>query len=481
MTTTALDPGNRPGQDAESATSQPRGRVGQTLAERFVLTRQLGKGGMATVYEAQHRNGKRVAIKILHPELVHNEEILGRFLREGYAANAVKHPGVVSALDDGITEDGLPYMVLEFLEGESLEDRLERLGAPLELPDVLSIAVAVLNVLEAAHSRTIVHRDLKPDNLFLTVDGEVKVLDFGIARVADLGLPSTTRTGIAMGTATFMPREQAHGDLKRLDARADLWALGATLFYALTCRYLFEATTPVEFLAKLITSDPRPIGQVLPSLPGPIAAVIDRALQHDLARRWSSAVEMKQALLAAAADAGIAIPPSPSPCGYVAPTAPRIQVAAALPSLRRPLPSRPEGPEAPTQIAAPAPAPRPSGPLPAEAEPAAPARPAQSPALLGVAALLCLTLGAVAALWFQGRDRPALVAVAQATPSVSAALPVTSALPAPTPSAPMASASAVTSALPRPSPATPPAARPRSTPPGPPRSQGGTDLGSARQ
>jgi serine/threonine-protein kinase len=276
---------------------------------------------MGVVYEARHRNGKRVAIKLLHPELMVHSDVLKRFLREGYLANAVEHPGVVSVLDDGVTDDGLPYMVMEFLEGENLDARLTRLGRPLALPDVLAIGVAMLDVLELTHSRGVIHRDIKPENVFLTSTGGVKLLDFGIAYLLDTGGGgmSTTRPGVAVGTPTFMPREQAQGLGGKVDGQSDLWSVGATLYFALTTEFLYAASSVSEFVAQLVEAEPRPIRSLVPAIPEPIAEVIHRALQHDRARRWQTAGEMRKALLAAAKEIGVEIPPFPSPEGYASP------------------------------------------------------------------------------------------------------------------------------------------------------------------
>jgi serine/threonine-protein kinase len=282
---------------------------------------------MGVVYEARHRNGKRVAIKLLHAELMVHADVLRRFLREGYLANAVEHPGVVSVLDDGVTEEGLPFMVMEFLEGENLDARMMRLGRALQLPDVLAIALATLDVLKLAHERGIIHRDIKPENVFLTATGGVKLLDFGIAYLLDsAGGMSSTRPGITVGTPTFMPREQAQGLGGVVDGQSDLWSLGATMFFALSGEFLFSASTVPDFLQKLLREDPRPLRDLVPSIPEPIARVIHLAIQHDRDLRWKSAGAMREALLAAAAEAGVAIPGSPALEGFEPPN-PRLSAA----------------------------------------------------------------------------------------------------------------------------------------------------------
>src|SRR5580692_2289878 len=160
-----------------------RGRIGVLLQDKWKLDSLLGIGGMAAVYAATHRNGKRVAVKMLHPEFSHDEEIRTRFLQEGYAANTIQHDGAVSVLDDDLAPDGSAFIVMELLEGETVEQRWERSGQRLPIGDALVIIEQLLDVLVAAHARNVVHRDIKPENLFVTKAGAVKVLDFGIAKV----------------------------------------------------------------------------------------------------------------------------------------------------------------------------------------------------------------------------------------------------------------------------------------------------------
>lgn len=300
--------------------SLARQRVGSWLSGKWRLDGVIGAGGMGVVYEARHRNGKRVAIKLLHPELMLRGDVLRRFLREGYLANAVEHPGVVSVLDDGVTDEGLPFLVMEFLEGENLDARLNRLGRPLALPDVVAIGLAMLDVLALTHAAGVIHRDIKPENVFLTSAGGVKLLDFGIAYLIDTaGSMSSTRPGVAVGTPTFMPREQAQGLGGKVDGQSDLWSVGATLYFALSTEFLYEAGSVTAFLQQLLEVDPRPLRSLVPAIPEPIARVVHGALQHDRALRWKTAGDMRAALCEAAAEAGIQIPPTPSLEGYATP------------------------------------------------------------------------------------------------------------------------------------------------------------------
>src|SRR5580692_274732 len=222
-----------------------RRRVGMVLQDKWKLDSLLGIGGMAVVYAATHRNGKRVAVKMLHAEFNHDEEVRTRFLQEGYAANTIQHDGAVSVLDDDLAPDGSAFIVMEMLEGETVEQRWERSGQRLPVGDVLWIAEQLLDVLVAAHAKSVVHRDIKPENLFVTKAGALKVLDFGIAKVFEQRQTrqSTTRAGMVMGTPAFMAPEQALAHWEEVDGRTDLWAVGATMFTMLSGRHVHDAKT----------------------------------------------------------------------------------------------------------------------------------------------------------------------------------------------------------------------------------------------
>jgi len=281
----------------DDALALARSRVGSTLNGKWRLDHLLGVGGMAAVYEATHRNRKRAAVKILHPEFSMNLAVRQRFLREGYVANSVGQSGAVAVDDDDVAEDGCAFLVMELLDGETLDARWERKGKHLPPGEVLSLVDQVLSTLSAAHAAGIVHRDLKPENMFLTRGGAVKILDFGIARLRELSQSaSKTQTGSMMGTPSFMPPEQARGRWDEVDAQSDLWAVGATMFTLLTGRYVHEASTVNEALAFAVTQPARSISMLLPDLPFPIVELVDRALAYDKNTRWSSAATMQGAL-----------------------------------------------------------------------------------------------------------------------------------------------------------------------------------------
>jgi serine/threonine protein kinase len=253
---------------------------------------------MAVVYKATHRNQAEFAIKMLHPELSLNEDMRTRFLREGYAANSVKHPGSVCVVDDDVAEDGAAFLVMELLDGMPCDSLATACGGCLSLDAACAIALETLEVLVAAHSNGIIHRDIKPANLFLMRDGGLKVLDFGIARVRDSmasGVHSTG-TGMLLGTPAFMAPEQAVGKAGDLDARADLWAVGATVFGLASGQMVHDAETAAALFVKLATEQARSLSVALPGAPGAVAAVVDRALSLDKTQRWPTAMDMHQAL-----------------------------------------------------------------------------------------------------------------------------------------------------------------------------------------
>jgi eukaryotic-like serine/threonine-protein kinase len=277
--------------------TRARGRLGQMLRNKWRLDVLLGVGGMAAVYAATHRNGNRAAVKVLHTELSANEEVRARFMREGYVANSVGHEGAVKVLDDDVADDGSMYLVTELLDGETLEDRRVRFGGRLSEDDVLSVTDQVLDVLVAAHSKGVIHRDVKPANIFLTRSGQLKVLDFGIARLRELSTISlATRSGLTMGTPAFMSQEQARGLWNEVDARSDIWSVGATMWHALTGKLVHDGRTANEELLSAMTKPAPPLSSVLVSVSPAVARVVDRALAFDKEKRWLDAQRMQEAV-----------------------------------------------------------------------------------------------------------------------------------------------------------------------------------------
>jgi serine/threonine-protein kinase len=331
--------------------------VGTWLRDKYRLDAVIGVGGMATVYRGAHRNGNRVAVKVLHTELSLSTDVRTRFLKEGYVANAVDHPGVVRVLDDDVTSDGAVFLVMELLEGDTLDTHWRNHDCRLPPQDVAAYAVQILEVLAAAHAKGIIHRDIKPENLFLTTDGVVKVLDFGIARMRD-GAGVVTRTGRMMGTPAYMPREQALGLINEIDPRTDLWALGATMFALIAGRHVHVGETPETMVVHSATRPAESLATVAPEVPPALVAVVDRALSFHREERHADATAMIAALEAAQLTAyGISAPRRSVPRSASSSEAMQDTVKAPDPEARAPTAvaaTEPAGaaPAAPTQGAA---------------------------------------------------------------------------------------------------------------------------------
>jgi serine/threonine-protein kinase len=284
-------------------------RVGSVLNDKWKLERLLGIGGMGAVYAARHvRNGSRAAVKILHPELARLADVRERFLQEGRAANAVQHTGVVKVIDDdriNVGPDaGTSYLVMDLLDGQSLEDRLLR-GPPLDERELLGMLSEVLDVLAAAHGAGVIHRDLKPENLFFAKETPSRrtqwmVLDFGLARLLDAAV--VTGSGVAVGTPAYMSPEQAGGRRDEVDQRADLFSLAATAFRVLTGRRIHEGGTPVEVVLKMAGTPAPRLREVAPEAPEPIAQIVDRALAFKRDDRYPDARAMRADVLKVLSD-----------------------------------------------------------------------------------------------------------------------------------------------------------------------------------
>ncbi len=275
-------------------------RLGSSLCGKYSLTRLIGVGGMAAVYAGVHRNGHAVAVKILHERLAADPEIERLFRREAQLANKVDHPGVVAVVDDDVTADGCIFLVMPLLRGETLRARAERMGGRLPVEEVVVLTHEMLGTLRAAHEKKIVHRDIKPENVFVTTGGDVRVLDFGIGRFFEVTeTASVTRSGRALGTPAFMAPEQALGRLREVDARTDLWAVGATMFSLLTGRFVHDSESATELAVLTAARPARRIADVAPDAPDAIGKVIDRALMFSKEDRWQDAETMDRELLAA--------------------------------------------------------------------------------------------------------------------------------------------------------------------------------------
>jgi eukaryotic-like serine/threonine-protein kinase len=298
--------------DRRGGSTPPEARVGSTLNGKWRVDRLIEVGGMSSVYEATHRNGRRAAIKMLQTRFASDPEVRRRFLREGYVANKIDHPGAVDILDDDTAEDGAPFLVMELLEGESLAGWLARAGGKLRAIDMLGVAQQLLEVLEIAHENGIVHRDIKPGNVFVTSAGHVKLLDFGLARIRDGVLSLVpTAAGIVLGTGGYMPPEQARGIPEEIDVRADIFAVGALMFRAIAGRPIHDKATQFETIVSAMSEHAPPFATVVADAPPLLAAALDRALAFDKESRWPTARAMSDALQAAYEETRRRPPPLP--------------------------------------------------------------------------------------------------------------------------------------------------------------------------
>ena len=286
---------------------EARRLIGTVLGGKWTLDALIGMGGMASVYAATHRNGRRAAIKLLNDEFSRITEVRDRFLREGYVANHIGHPGVVSILDDDTTDSGQVFLVMELLEGDSFLARIQ--NRSLTAAQVVFIGEQVLEPLATAHRRGIIHRDIKPGNIFVCSDGRVKVLDFGLARVLEGNDLEPTRDGLVLGTVPYLSPEQAHAKRDAIDWRSDIYGVGAMLFYALAGRYVHEYSNQLDMLMATMKNPAPSLASVLPGAPAKVVALIDRALMFDPNQRWQSAEDMAEAARAAFQElTGAAIP-----------------------------------------------------------------------------------------------------------------------------------------------------------------------------
>lgn len=454
--------------------------IGQTLGH-YRVTDQLGAGGMGVVYRAQDMKlGRQVAIKVLPSGSASTTEALERFRREARTASSLNHPNICTIY--GFDEEaGQCYLAMELLEGEPLDQRLN--GRPLEFLTLVDIAVQVADALDAAHTDGILHRDIKPANIFITKRGQVKVLDFGLAKLtndaqrlsgADAIMETraerfTSLAGTTVGTIAYMSPEQARGE--SLDPRTDLFSFGVVLYEMATGRQSFPGHTTAVVFDGILNREPVPPSTVNQQLPNDLDRIIARALEKDRDLRYQTAADLKSDLQRLRRDSGsrrvsavreatpsgtavLAIPPSVAAAGHRAPP--------------NRVPAPPEGPPAS------APAAEHRSAAGASSEPS-PARPRW--ALIGTGAVAVAALAA--ALWVMGRsapaDTPTEPPAQTAPPGTASTSPSSSPAPGPgaaTPAAPdVASSSVAPGAGDKPATKTPakaPAPRPPSAAPAAP-------------
>jgi eukaryotic-like serine/threonine-protein kinase len=279
----------------------------QTSTKRYRRVRLLGHGGMATVELAQDTElGRPVAIKRLADNLAANEEYEQRFLREARLAARLSHPNIVAVYDAG-TENRIPYIVMEYVEGETVSDLLRRRGR-LEPAEAVALVLQACSGLEAAHEAGLVHRDIKPQNLLLGPDGTLKIADFGIARSLDG--TQLTQAGTVLGTAGYLAPEQASGE--KVSAAADIYALGAVLYELLTGRPPYEADSLAGLFAKQTEGSITPLRELAPAAPSRLEDAVMHALARDPEYRPESAAAFA-AELAATPTAVTSVDRSPAP------------------------------------------------------------------------------------------------------------------------------------------------------------------------
>ncbi len=390
----------------------------------YEVVRVLGAGAFGTVYEAvRHPLRKRVALKVLHADMARNPEAVARFLREAEAASQLDHPHIVDVQDLGAI-DGSSFLAMEFLEGETLDARLDRVTR-LSVEDALDLLLPILSAVSAVHARGIIHRDLKPANVFLSLGPQgdfPRLLDFGIAKDTHSST-SLTLTAAVLGTPSYMSPEQVR-ESRLIDLRSDVWALGVVLYQCVTGRRPFEGSSLFETFEQIMRGPIAPPGATAPGVPPGFDAVVLRALQRDPGQRFASVRDLGAALIPFAS--------------------PRAQAAWGREFIRSEAPSR-----SPSATLSEPPSRSPSATLsePLSEPPPEPVVPTHSlrPLILGVGAITAALLLIAAVVSFRDRptlssSRPPLVLRSEPAPAPAPAPVAAAPAPAPPPVVPDAPA-----------------------------------------
>jgi serine/threonine protein kinase len=336
----------------------------------YTVIRLLGQGGMGQVYLAEHqRIARRVAVKVLLPELSANESVIERFFTEARATSLIKHPGIVEVLDCDVL-DNQAFIVMEFLEGESLAGYLARVGSlGGDLGFALAVVGQVADAVGAAHATDIVHRDLKPDNIFLCASTRharvvPKVLDFGIAKLAVQGVAGQTKTGMLMGTPAYMSPEQCRGGSKAVDGRSDIYSLGCILYETLCGQPPFVRDGAGELIVAHVAEAPDDPRKLVPELPPAIAGLVLRMLGKNVQDRPPDMTAVSAEIARCVAELGISrslgdiyprkaveVPQIPGGLGPLATPTPGAAARSPVPLARSPLPVAPSPVATPARVA----------------------------------------------------------------------------------------------------------------------------------
>ena len=275
--------------------------IGKTVSHYKILE-ELGRGGMGVVYKAEDTKLERtVALKFLPPHMSRDPEAMKRFIQEARAASALDHPNICTIHEINETEDGQTFIVMAYYEGETLKDRIGR--GPIEMREALDIVYMIAEGLGKAHDKGIVHRDIKPANIILTAEGQVKLMDFGLAKLR--GQSILTREGTTFGTISYMSPEQTRGE--DVDRRADIWSLGVLLYEMITGQRPFKGNYDQAVIYSILNDDPEPPSSIIKVIPAALEGIIKKVLYKDSGKRYQTIREFQQALI----DSGIEFSAAP--------------------------------------------------------------------------------------------------------------------------------------------------------------------------
>lgn len=320
---------------SESNDVSKTARSGKILAGKYRLLRRLGRGGMGTVYEVEHTGiGRHFAVKFLSKELSEDRDFLKRFDLEAKTGGRLNHENIIAVTDSGLDEDKAPFFVMEYLEGCSLRELLDKSGE-LDINRAIDIIIQACRGINAAHSQNIIHRDLKPDNLFIAQRGDgsdwVKILDFGIAKLLGGSVSGVhTKTGVAIGTFLYMPQEQLN-DASGIDHRADIYALGVILYEMLSMSLPHPGESIQEIISHIVTKKPVSLRAVKPGLPEELIEIVHKAISSNPNDRYHSVKDFMAALAPFSPRIISSIPAPLSDSGKNVPPATNVAVLSRIP------------------------------------------------------------------------------------------------------------------------------------------------------